>query len=43
VNFHVPAQRRRDRRELVVRHGVRAVSYSRSPGKQMIARLKDAG
>jgi NAD(P)H-dependent flavin oxidoreductase YrpB (nitropropane dioxygenase family) len=29
--------------EMVIRHGVRAVSYSRSPGPDMIARLKDAG
>ena len=29
--------------ELVIRHGVRAVSYSRSPGKDMISRLKDHG
>jgi NAD(P)H-dependent flavin oxidoreductase YrpB (nitropropane dioxygenase family) len=29
--------------ELVIKHGVKAVSYSRSPGKDMIARLKDHG
>ena len=29
--------------DMVIRHGVRAVSYSRSPGPQMIRKLKDAG
>ncbi|WP_252018997.1 nitronate monooxygenase family protein [Endozoicomonas sp. SCSIO W0465] len=29
--------------DMVVYHGVRAVSYSRSPGKKMVTRLKDAG
>jgi NAD(P)H-dependent flavin oxidoreductase YrpB (nitropropane dioxygenase family) len=28
---------------MVIRHGVRAVSYSRSPGPEFIQRLKDAG
>ncbi|SDH70975.1 NAD(P)H-dependent flavin oxidoreductase [Pseudomonas panipatensis] len=43
VNFHMYQPNAAEIVELVVRHGVRAVSYSRSPGKQMIARLKDAG
>lgn len=43
VNFHMYQANAEEIVELVVRHHVRAVSYSRSPGKQMIARLKDAG
>ncbi|MFV3328634.1 NAD(P)H-dependent flavin oxidoreductase [Pseudomonas sp. NY15372] len=43
VNFHMYQANAEQIVELVVRHQVRAVSYSRSPGKQMIARLKDAG
>lgn len=43
VNFHMYQANAEEIVELVVRHKVRAVSYSRSPGKQMIARLKDAG
>ncbi|MBF8732730.1 MULTISPECIES: NAD(P)H-dependent flavin oxidoreductase [Pseudomonas] len=43
VNFHMYQANAEEIVELVVRHQVRAVSYSRSPGKQMIARLKDAG
>ncbi|MBF8755591.1 NAD(P)H-dependent flavin oxidoreductase [Pseudomonas guariconensis] len=43
VNFHMYQANAEEIVELVVRHRVRAVSYSRSPGKQMIARLKDAG
>lgn len=43
VNFHMYQPNAADIVELVVRHKVRAVSYSRSPGKEMIARLKDHG
>ncbi|MDH0301665.1 MULTISPECIES: nitronate monooxygenase [unclassified Pseudomonas] len=43
VNFHMYQANAADIVELVLRHQVRAVSYSRSPGRQMIARLKDAG
>lgn len=43
VNFHMYQANAGDIVELVLKHRVRAVSYSRSPGKAMIARLKDAG
>mgnify|MGYP000117890712 CR=1 FL=1 len=43
VNFHMYQPNAAEIVDMVVRHGVKAVSYSRSPGKQMIARLKDAG
>ncbi|MGH8382845.1 NAD(P)H-dependent flavin oxidoreductase [Pseudomonas sp.] len=43
VNFHMYQANAGDIVELVLRHKVKAVSYSRSPGKQMVARLKDAG
>jgi len=43
VNFHMYQANAGEIVELVLKHGVKAVSYSRSPGKQMIARLKDAG
>lgn len=43
VNFHMYQPNAGEIVELVLRHGVKAVSYSRSPGKQMVARLKDAG
>ena len=43
VNFHMYQANARDIVDLVVKHGVRAVSYSRSPGKGMIQQLKDAG
>lgn len=43
VNFHMYQPNAADIVELVIKHGVRAVSYSRSPGPEMIARLKDAG
>ncbi|MDD0977044.1 NAD(P)H-dependent flavin oxidoreductase [Pseudomonas fontis] len=43
VNFHMYQANAAEIVELVLRHQVKAVSYSRSPGKQMIARLKDAG
>lgn len=43
VNFHMYQANAGEIVELVLRHKVKAVSYSRSPGKQMITRLKDAG
>ncbi|MEM9255525.1 MAG: nitronate monooxygenase [Pseudomonadota bacterium] len=43
VNFHMYQPNADQIIELVIRHGVKAVSYSRSPGPDMIARLKDAG
>jgi len=43
VNFHMYQPNAADIVDLVIRHGVRAVSYSRSPGASMIAKLKDAG
>jgi NAD(P)H-dependent flavin oxidoreductase YrpB (nitropropane dioxygenase family) len=43
VNFHMYQPNAADIVELVVRHGVRAVSYSRSPGPEFIRKLKDAG
>ena len=43
VNFHMYQPNAKGIVDMVVRHGVRAVSYSRSPGKEMIAQLKDAG
>ncbi len=43
VNFHMYQPNAADIVELVIRYGVKAVSYSRSPGKKMIARLKQHG
>ncbi|GBL58460.1 2-nitropropane dioxygenase [Pseudomonas citronellolis] len=43
VNFHMYQPNAGEIVELVLRHGVRAVSYSRSPGPKLIARLKEAG
>ncbi|MCY1358712.1 Nitronate monooxygenase [compost metagenome] len=43
VNFHMYQSNAAEIVELVLKHRVRAVSYSRSPGKAMVARLKDAG
>jgi len=43
VNFHMYQPNAADIVELVISHGVRAVSYSRSPGPALIGRLKDAG
>jgi NAD(P)H-dependent flavin oxidoreductase YrpB (nitropropane dioxygenase family) len=43
VNFHMYQPNAADIVELVIRHDVRAVSYSRSPGPEFIRRLKDAG
>ena len=41
VNFHMYQPNAADIVDMVVRHGVRAVSYSRSPGPEFIARLKE--
>lgn len=41
VNFHMYQPNAAEIVELVIKHNVRAVSYSRSPGADMIARLKD--
>ncbi len=43
VNFHMYQPNAADIVDLVIRHGVRAVSYSRSPGPELIGKLKDAG
>jgi len=43
VNFHMYQPNAADVVDLVIRHGVRAVSYSRSPGPEFIKKLKDAG
>jgi NAD(P)H-dependent flavin oxidoreductase YrpB (nitropropane dioxygenase family) len=43
VNFHMYQPNAADIVDMVIRHGVRAVSYSRSPGPEFIGRLKDAG
>ena len=43
VNFHMYQPNAADIVELVIRHGIRAVSYSRSPGPEFIGKLKDAG
>jgi NAD(P)H-dependent flavin oxidoreductase YrpB (nitropropane dioxygenase family) len=43
VNFHMYQPNAMDIVDLVIRHGVKAVSYSRSPGPDMIRKLKDAG
>jgi NAD(P)H-dependent flavin oxidoreductase YrpB (nitropropane dioxygenase family) len=43
VNFHMYQPNAAEIVDMVVRHGVRAVSYSRSPGPEFIRKLKDAG
>lgn len=43
VNFHMYQSNAQEIIELVIKHGVKAVSYSRSPGKAMIGQLKAAG
>ena len=43
VNFHMYQPNAAAIVDMVIRHGVRAVSYSRSPGPEMIRKLKDAG
>lgn len=43
VNFHMYQPNAAEIIELVIKHQVKAVSYSRSPGAEMIQRLKDSG
>ncbi|MDG2048428.1 MAG: nitronate monooxygenase [Halioglobus sp.] len=43
VNFHMYQPNASDIVDMVIRHGVRAVSYSRSPGPELIHKLKGAG
>lgn len=43
VNFHMYQPNAADIIDLCIKHGVKAVSYSRSPGKEMIKKLKDHG
>ncbi len=43
VNFHMYQPNAAEIVDMVIRHGVRAVSYSRSPGPEFIKKLKDAG
>jgi NAD(P)H-dependent flavin oxidoreductase YrpB (nitropropane dioxygenase family) len=43
VNFHMYQPNAAAIVDLVVKHGVRAVSYSRSPDKATVKKLKDAG
>ncbi len=43
VNFHMYQPNAQHIIELCIKHGVKAVSYSRSPGKGMIKQLKDNG
>ncbi len=43
VNFHMYQPNAAEIVDLVIKHGVRAVSYSRSPGPEFIRKLKDAG
>ena len=43
VNYHMYQPNAAQITDLVIKHGVRAVSYSRSPGPEMIRKLKDGG
>ncbi len=43
VNFHMYQPNAADIVDMVIRHGVKAVSYSRSPGPEFIGQLKAAG
>ncbi len=43
VNFHMYQPNAAHIVDLVIEHGVKAVSYSRSPGAEMVKKLKDAG
>ena len=43
VNFHMYQPNAAEIVDLVIEHGVKAVSYSRSPGPEFIRKLKDAG
>lgn len=43
INFHMYQPNAAEIVDLVVKHGIKAVSYSRSPGKEMVKKLKDNG
>jgi NAD(P)H-dependent flavin oxidoreductase YrpB (nitropropane dioxygenase family) len=43
MNYHMYQPNAAEITDLVIKHGLRAVSYSRSPGPEMIKKLKDAG
>lgn len=43
VNFHMYSPGAKEIIEICIKHGVKAVSYSRSPQASMIARLQEAG
>lgn len=43
VNFHMYAPGAKEIIDICIKHKIRAVSYSRSPAKELIKRLKDAG
>ena len=43
VNFHMYQPNAAEIVDLCIKHGVKAVSYSRSPGKEMVKKLKDNG
>jgi len=43
VNFHMYQPNAAEIVDMVIRHGVKAVSYSRSPGPEFIGKLRDAG
>ncbi len=43
MNYHMYQPNAAEITDLVIKHGIRAVSYSRSPGPDMIKKLKDAG
>ena len=43
VNFHMYQPNAAEIVDLVIKHKVKAVSYSRSPGKDMVGKLKNAG
>lgn len=43
INFHMYQPNAADIVSLVIKHSIRAVSYSRSPGPEFIKRLNDAG
>jgi len=43
VNFHMYQPNAGEIIDLVIKHGVKAVSYSRSPAPAMVKKLKDAG
>ncbi len=43
MNYHMYQANAEEITDLVIKHGIRAVSYSRSPGPALIKKLKDAG